>query len=116
MPEKILGMSINSNERVSELLCQKKLGKNCVKNGDYLQYLLIKNGYIIIMKVIICHCRSIKYTVAYRSKCHVVNGPKVVIKFDIRGPNDIITLEILDDAISYQRCLIIIYGDGFQLG
>jgi hypothetical protein len=38
MPEKILGMSriIISNGRVSELLCQKKLGKNCVKNGDYL--------------------------------------------------------------------------------
>jgi hypothetical protein len=30
--EKILGMSrIISNERVSELLCQKKLGKNCEK-------------------------------------------------------------------------------------
>jgi hypothetical protein len=33
-------------EGVSELLCQKKLGKNCVKNGDYLQYLLSKNRYV----------------------------------------------------------------------
>jgi len=48
MPEKILGMSrvIISNGKVSKLLCQKKLGKNCVKNGDYLQYLLIKNRYV----------------------------------------------------------------------
>jgi hypothetical protein len=35
---------------VSELLCQKKLRKNCVKNGDALQYLLIENGYIIIKR------------------------------------------------------------------
>jgi hypothetical protein len=35
MPEKILGMSIMiSNGRVSELLCQKMLGKNYVKIGD----------------------------------------------------------------------------------
>jgi DNA-binding transcriptional regulator GbsR (MarR family) len=52
MPEKILGMSriIISNGR--ELLCQKKLGKNCLKNGDYLQYLLIKNGYVIIKRFV----------------------------------------------------------------
>jgi hypothetical protein len=52
MPEKIIAMSriIISNGRVSELLFQKKLGKNCVKNGDYLQYLLIKNEYVIIKK------------------------------------------------------------------
>lgn len=25
----------------------EKLRKDCVKNGDYLQYLLIKNGYVI---------------------------------------------------------------------
>ena len=50
MPEKILGMSriIISNGRVSELLCQNVMEKLSVKNGDYLQYLLIKNGYIII--------------------------------------------------------------------
>jgi hypothetical protein len=35
---------------VSELLCQKKLRKNSVKNGDALQYLLIENGYIIIKR------------------------------------------------------------------
>jgi hypothetical protein len=35
---------------VSELLCQKKLRKNCVKNGDALQYLLIENGYVIIKR------------------------------------------------------------------
>jgi hypothetical protein len=49
MPGKILGMSrIISNGRVSELLCQKKLGKKSVKNRDYLQYLLINNGYVIV--------------------------------------------------------------------
>ena len=50
MPEKILGMSriIISNGRVSELLCQNVMEKLSVKNGDYLQYLLIKNGYVII--------------------------------------------------------------------
>ena len=44
MPEKILGMSriIISNGRVSELLCQNVMEKLSVKNGDYLQYLLIK--------------------------------------------------------------------------
>ena len=52
MPEKILGMSriIISNGRVSELLCQNVMEKLSVKNGDYLQYLLIKNGYIIIKR------------------------------------------------------------------
>ena len=35
---------------MSELLCQKKLRKNSVKNGDALQYLLIENGYIIIKR------------------------------------------------------------------
>ena len=50
MPEKILGMSriIISNGRKSELLCQNVMEKLSVKNGDYLQYLLIKNGYVII--------------------------------------------------------------------
>ena len=52
MPEKILGMSriMISNGRVSELLCQNVMEKLSVKNGDYLQYLLIKNGYIIIKR------------------------------------------------------------------
>ena len=51
MPEKILGMSrIISNGRVSELLCQNVMEKLSVKNGDYLQYLLIKNGYVIIKR------------------------------------------------------------------
>ena len=53
MPEKILGMSriIISNGRVSGLLCQNVMEKLSVKNGDYyLQYLLIKNGYIIIKR------------------------------------------------------------------
>ena len=52
MPEKILGMSriIISNGRVSELLCQNVMEKLSVKNGDYLQYLLNKNGYIIIKR------------------------------------------------------------------
>ena len=39
MPEKILETSritISNGRGVSELLCQKKLRKNCVKNGDYL--------------------------------------------------------------------------------
>jgi hypothetical protein len=49
MPGKILGMSrIISNGRVSELLCQKKLGKKSVKNRDYLHYLLINSGYVIL--------------------------------------------------------------------
>jgi hypothetical protein len=44
MPEKILRMSrIISNGRVGELLCLKVMEKLSVKNGDYLQYLLIKN-------------------------------------------------------------------------
>jgi hypothetical protein len=52
MPEKILGMPriIISNGRVSELLCQNVMKKLSVKNGDYLQYLLIKNGYIILKR------------------------------------------------------------------
>jgi hypothetical protein len=52
MPEKILGMSriIINNVRVSELLCQKKLGETECENGDYLEYLLIKNGYVIIKR------------------------------------------------------------------
>jgi hypothetical protein len=49
MPEKMLGMSriIISNERVSKLLCQNVMEKPC-ENWRYLQYLLIKNGYVII--------------------------------------------------------------------
>ena len=48
MPGKILGMSrIISNGRVSDLLCQKKLGKNRVKYGNYSQHLLINNGCVI---------------------------------------------------------------------
>jgi hypothetical protein len=39
---------IISNGRVSELLCLKVMEKLSVKNRDYLQYLLIKNGYVII--------------------------------------------------------------------
>ena len=39
---------IISNGRVSELLCLKVMEKLSVKKGDYLQYLLIKNGYVII--------------------------------------------------------------------
>ena len=36
---------------MSELLCQKKLGKKLSeKNRDYLQYLLINNGYVIIKR------------------------------------------------------------------
>ena len=51
MPEKILGMSrIISNGRVSELLCQNVMEKLSVKNGECFQYLLIKNGYIIIKR------------------------------------------------------------------
>ncbi|MGA8914157.1 MAG: hypothetical protein WB443_15030 [Nitrososphaeraceae archaeon] len=41
---------IISNGRVSELLCQNVMEKLSVKNGDYLQYLLIKNGYTIIKR------------------------------------------------------------------
>jgi hypothetical protein len=36
------------NGRKSELLCQNVMEKLGVKNGDYLQYLLNKNGYVII--------------------------------------------------------------------
>jgi len=36
-------------EWVSKLLCQKVMEKLSVKKGDYLQYLLIKNGYVIIV-------------------------------------------------------------------
>ena len=39
---------IISNGRKSELLCQNVMEKLSVKNGDYLQYLLNKNGYVII--------------------------------------------------------------------
>ena len=35
---------------MSELLCQNVMEKVSVKNGDYVQYLLIKNGYIIIKR------------------------------------------------------------------
>ena len=52
MPEKILETSriTISNGRVSELLCLKVMEKLSMKNGDYLQYLLIKKGYVIIKK------------------------------------------------------------------
>ena len=33
---------------MSKLLCQNVMEKLGVKNGDYLQYLLNKNGYVII--------------------------------------------------------------------
>ena len=52
IPEKILGMSriMISNRR--ELLCQKKLGeKLSVKDGDFLTYLLTKNGFVKIKKL-----------------------------------------------------------------
>ena len=41
---------IISNGRVSNSLCQNVMEKLSVKNRDYVLYLLIKNGYVIVKR------------------------------------------------------------------